>query len=119
MNSEILELFQQLELKPNANLDSVRHSYRQLVKVWHPDRFAHDQALQALATDKLKKINAAYEQLVLILTGDRESISQEQKTEGATGQKSGARQTYSLGLNHYYKKDYHKAFEHFLNSADA
>lgn len=43
--------------------DEVKRSYRELVKVWHPDRFSHDPKLQSRAQEKLKVINAAYERL--------------------------------------------------------
>ena len=59
MNSQIKEFYRELDLELDADLGSVRQSYRQLVKVWHPDRFGNDQKLQALANDKLKKINFA------------------------------------------------------------
>ena len=32
-----------------------------MAKVWHPDRFGHDERLQKKAQEKLKEINEAYE----------------------------------------------------------
>lgn len=64
MKSDIKELYRVLDLEPGANLAAVRQAYRQLVKVWHPDRFGHDQTLQAVASEKLKKINSSYEAMV-------------------------------------------------------
>lgn len=51
-----------LDLKPGASLADVKQAYRQLVKTWHPDRFAHPQEKQE-AEEKIKQINAAYNQL--------------------------------------------------------
>ena len=52
-----------LGLKPGASAQEIKAAYRDLAKVWHPDRFAHDQRLQEKAQNKLKEINEAYEAL--------------------------------------------------------
>lgn len=49
-----------LDVQPGASLNAVKSAYRELVKVWHPDRFPGDPTLQARATEKLKAINLAY-----------------------------------------------------------
>jgi curved DNA-binding protein CbpA len=43
--------------------ETVKQAYRDLVKVWHPDRFPSDPRLQQRGRDQLKDINAAYEQI--------------------------------------------------------
>ena len=55
--------YQVLGLKPGASPEEVRQAYRDMVKVWHPDRFAHDERLRGMAQEKLKEINGAYESL--------------------------------------------------------
>ena len=50
-----------LGLKPNASQEEVNQAYRDLVNVWHPDRFAGNPRLQKKAEEKVKEINAAYE----------------------------------------------------------
>ena len=67
MNPQIIEFYRQLDLEPGADLVSIRQSYRQLVKVWHPDRFGNDEKLQAAANNKLKKINFDCESLIAFL----------------------------------------------------
>lgn len=52
-----------LGLKPGASAQEIKTAYRDLAKVWHPDRFAHDARLQEKAQNKLKEINEAYEAL--------------------------------------------------------
>lgn len=52
-----------LELEPGASPEEVKRAYRDLAKVWHPDRFSHDPPLQQKAQEKLKEINRAYEKL--------------------------------------------------------
>lgn len=52
-----------LGLEPNASPEKVRQAYKDLVQVWHPDRFAYDPELQRRAQEKLKLINESYEKL--------------------------------------------------------
>ena len=55
--------FEVFGVEPGATPEQVKLAYRDLVKVWHPDRFAHDPRLQRKAEEKLKQINEAYERL--------------------------------------------------------
>ncbi|MEH2373784.1 J domain-containing protein [Nostoc sp.] len=51
-----------LGLEPGASPAQVKRAYRQLVKIWHPDRFLEQKQKQE-AEEKIKSINAAYNQL--------------------------------------------------------
>ena len=56
--------FEILELRPGATPDEVKTAYRDLAKVWHPDRFKDDSPrLKAKAAEKLAEINEAYEKI--------------------------------------------------------
>jgi curved DNA-binding protein CbpA len=52
-----------LGLPPGAPLADIKHAYRDLAQVWHPDRFAHDPRLRDKAQENLKRINDAYQTL--------------------------------------------------------
>ncbi|TAL22150.1 MAG: DUF1566 domain-containing protein [Nitrospirae bacterium] len=67
---DIKKYFEILGLKPGASLEKVKETYRDLVKVWHPDRFAHDPKLQIKAQEKLKEINEAYQKVQDFLDND-------------------------------------------------
>jgi DnaJ-like protein len=55
--NEALDL---LSLRPGATPSEIKQAYRDLVKVWHPDRFGADTQLRRKAEDKLKEMNEAY-----------------------------------------------------------
>ena len=65
--SGVLRHYEVLGVGPDASLDEVRHAYRDLVKVWHPDRFVGDQHLQDKAKSKLQEVNEAYRSLCAVL----------------------------------------------------
>jgi len=72
-----------LDLHTTATEQEVKQAYRELVKVWHPDRFMHDVKLQKRAEEKLKEINDAYQRIVEHLNNPytRQQSQQYQKTE--------------------------------------
>ena len=63
MSPDLERHYRTLELPPGASPEEVKRAYHDLVQVWHPDRFAHSPHLQALAGEKLRALNAAYEAL--------------------------------------------------------
>jgi curved DNA-binding protein CbpA len=62
MDYELNKYYDLLGLRPGASPEELKVAYRDLTKVWHPDRFLHDPRLQAKAEEKLKEINEAYDQ---------------------------------------------------------
>ena len=60
MNDNLKRCFTLIDIPPNATFDEAKAAYRQLVQVWHPDKHAHNEKLQAKATSKIKEINAAW-----------------------------------------------------------
>lgn len=57
---EHLALF---ELTIPYTTEELQRSYRDLVQVWHPDRYTHNERLKVKAEEKLKLVNQAYEDL--------------------------------------------------------
>jgi curved DNA-binding protein CbpA len=55
-----VEAFDILALRPGATPSEIKEAYRDLVKVWHPDRFGNDGRLREKAELQLKRINEAY-----------------------------------------------------------
>lgn len=52
-----------LGIRPPASGQEVKRAYRDLVQVWHPDRFPSNRRLQHQATERLREIIEAYEVL--------------------------------------------------------
>lgn len=59
----IRDAYKTLELAYGASMEEVKQGYKDLVRVWHPDRFAQDPRLKKKAEEKLKEINVAYGEL--------------------------------------------------------
>ncbi|MBX2991215.1 MAG: J domain-containing protein [Bacteroidetes bacterium] len=55
-----------LDLPYDAPLPEIKQAYRDLVRIWHPDRYTRDERLQKRATLKLMEINEAYKMLCSI-----------------------------------------------------
>ena len=53
--------FEILEIGIDASKDEARQAYKDLVAVWHPDRFSHNPRLKRKAEEKLKEANLAFE----------------------------------------------------------
>ena len=64
---QIIEALQILECEPGSSPEKIRSSYQQLLKMWNPDRFAHDPALNKRAQEKRDQINRAFEALKGVL----------------------------------------------------
>lgn len=58
---EINRYYQVLEIESGASQAEIKQAYRDLILVWHPDRFTDNLRLQQKAEEKVKQLNAAYE----------------------------------------------------------
>ncbi|MGA2660974.1 MAG: J domain-containing protein [Verrucomicrobiota bacterium] len=90
MNDEIREHYRLLELEPGAPIEAVKAAYRELLKVWHPDRFPNDPGFQARATQKTAAINEAYEKISAYLA--RHSTESRAGATAAAAEREAARQ---------------------------
>lgn len=66
----------------DASDDEVKRAYRELAKKYHPDKYK-DSDLAELASEKMKEINAAYDEI------------QKQRAEGGGGNTGGAYDSYT------------------------
>ena len=82
-----------LGLKPTATPDEIRQAYRDLVKVWHPDRFGSDVRLRAKAEEHLKAINSAFH--TLESSGFRTEVSEQPQKAAADWQPQAASPSFA------------------------
>jgi hypothetical protein len=61
-----------LELKNATSISQVKHAYRELVHVWHPDRFPSNSTIKKRADGKMREINIAYEHLIAFLSAEHQ-----------------------------------------------
>jgi hypothetical protein len=74
LSDKILRAYQVLDLPPGAPLEEVKSAYRDLAKVWHPDRYQNEsERLRLKAEGKLKEITLAYRVLLAAADGTREA----------------------------------------------
>ncbi len=57
-----------LGVSRSASDGEIKKAYRELVKKYHPDKYA-DESMKNLASEKLKQINAAYDEIQRIKQG--------------------------------------------------
>jgi DnaJ domain len=93
VNDELIKYYELLGVAPGASMQELKTSHRDLAKVWHPDRFAHDPRLQQKAQEKLKEINEAYDQLVSGKLGRRTSRSSSPSNQPSAPSQESARRT--------------------------
>lgn len=56
----IREYYANLEVPYGSDLETVKESYRRLMRQYHPDRYASDDDMEALATELSQELTQAY-----------------------------------------------------------
>ncbi len=61
--SDIDKYYKILGIDYGASDEDIKQAYRDMAKIWHPDRFSRDPRLQKKAADKLQEINDAFQKV--------------------------------------------------------
>jgi len=60
---EIKDYYEILEIDEDASIDEIRMAYRDLIAIWHPDKYVQNKRLYEKATKKTQEINIAFENI--------------------------------------------------------
>ena len=61
--NDLKRCYEILEIKPDSTYEEAKLAFRDLVSIWHPDKFSNNSRLKEKAEEKLKDLNAAWRQL--------------------------------------------------------
>ena len=70
-----------LEIRPNASLDVAKQVFRDLVNIWHPDKYGHNPRLMEKAELKMKELNWAWDQFQAFAR-EQERVAEERRQRG-------------------------------------
>ena len=66
--AEYKDPYKVLGVNPTDSDDKIKEAYRKLARKYHPDKYA-DGDLKELAEEKMKEVNAAYEEIQRMRSG--------------------------------------------------
>jgi tetratricopeptide (TPR) repeat protein len=60
---DLQKYYKTLDVTPDTPWEDIKRAYHDLMKVWHPDRFAGDPRLQKIVEEKTKELTHAFQKI--------------------------------------------------------
>lgn len=57
------DYYANLECEYGADMDTVKESYRRLMRMYHPDKYTHDPRMEELSTELTQELTRAYQSI--------------------------------------------------------
>ncbi len=77
-----------LGLKGVTSPEELKQAYRDLVQIWHPDRFNNNPRIEQIAQEKLREINLAYKHLLAYFDPNQSKLFRTSTADWQVGPKS-------------------------------
>ncbi len=106
---DLARYYEVLGLPTTASPQQIKQAYRDLVKLWHPDRYINDPLGKVKAEREIKKINEAY----AALKHNQESIVATNDVASSAGMKNTPEYHYQAGIVCAEAEDYRGAIAEF------
>jgi DnaJ-class molecular chaperone len=94
---EIRRCFEVLELDRDATIEDARQAYKDLVSVWHPDRFGNNPRLKRKAERKLLELNLAFEKVQSYLSANCDEPEGRKQRDAQPGRENSGDNAFSDG----------------------
>lgn len=116
--NNIAQYYEVLSIDSAASLETVKQAYRNLAKIWHPDRYVHDPRLKAEAETEIKKINQAYAAIKSYLELGRNNLEQVDGNSQSpvSIKKNSPNFYYCQGVNYAEQQLYNDALSSFAQA---